>query len=126
MVQLLDKSSAVPSSPTKGELMDVDNQPIPRKPFPLSVHEYLTLKLCIGVYVPEMAAHLQVNEDSALQLLVKLIGAHSFDQFVLDALSPQELAINQVNDANVPTHRLTCIMWCGHFYFSWLHVRICR
>ena len=78
--------------------MDIDNQPASRKPFPLSAHEYLTLKLCIGVYVPKMAAHLQTNED-ALQLLIKLIGAHSFDQFTLDTLSPQELAINQVNDA---------------------------
>lgn len=99
MVQLLDKSSASPSSPTKRELMDVDNQPIPRKPFPLSAHEYLVLKLCIGMYVPKMAAHLQTSEDGALQLLIKLIGAHSFDQFILDALSPQELAINQVNYA---------------------------
>ena len=108
MVQLLDKSSAVPSSPIKEEVMDIDNQPIARKPFPLSAHEYLTLKLCIGVYVPKMAAHLQANEDGALQLLIKLIGAHSFDQFLLDALSPQELAINQVNDACTYTYyRLT-------------------
>ena len=101
VVQLLDKSSATPSSPTKGELMDIDSQPTPRKPFPLSAHEYLILKLCIGVYVPKMATHLQSNEDGAFQLLIKLIGAHSFDQFVLDALSPQELAINQVNDVHM-------------------------
>lgn len=103
MVQLLEKSSAAPSSPAKGEVMDIDNQLIARKPFPLTAHEYLTLKLCIGVYEPKMAAHLQTDEDGALQLLIKLIGAHSFDQFILDALSPQELAINQVNDAHVPT-----------------------
>lgn len=83
--------------------MDIDNQPIARKPFPLTAHEYLTLKLCIGVYVPKMAAHLQTDEDGALQLLIKLIGVHSFDQFIIDALSPQELAINQVNDVHVPT-----------------------
>ena len=100
MVQLLDKSSATPSFPTRGELMDIDSQPTPRKPFPLSAHEYLLLKLCIGVYVPKMAAQLTDSEDGAFQLLTKLIGAHSFDQFVSDALTPQELAINQVNDAH--------------------------
>ena len=81
--------------------MDVDDQPSTRKPFPLSAHEYLTLKLCIGTYVPKMATHLQASEDDALQLLIKLIGAHSFDQFALDALSPQELAINQVSDPSL-------------------------
>ena len=83
--------------------MDIDSHPVARKPFPLSAHEYLTLKLCIGVYVPKMATQFQASEDEdALQLLIKLIGAHSFDQFALDALSPQELAINQVNDSCIP------------------------
>ena len=86
--------------------MEIDNQPAARRPFPLSAHEYLTLKLCIGAYVPQMAAHLQTNED-ALQLLIKLIGAHSFDQFVMDSLSPQELAIDQVNDQCMHVFRQT-------------------
>ena len=96
MVQLLEKSGAIPSLSTKRESMDVDIQQAVKKPFPLSAHEYLTLKLCISGYVPKMAAHLQTSDDDALQMLIKLIGAHSFDNFVLDALSPQELAINQV------------------------------
>ena len=62
--------------------MNIDNQPTARKLFPLSAHEYLTLKLCIGVYVPKMASHLQASEDDVMQVLIKLIGAHSFDQFV--------------------------------------------
>ena len=112
MVRLLEKSSVVPSSPAKGESMDIDSHPVARKPFPLSTHKYLTLKLCIGVYVPKMATQFQASEDDgALQLLIKLIGAHSFDQFALDALSPQELAINQVNDSCIPAHKLnyTCM-----------------
>ena len=65
------------------------------KTFPLSPHEYLTLKLCIGVFVPTMAGHLQ-SDASGFQLLIKLIGTHSFDQFVMKVPSPQELAINLV------------------------------
>ena len=79
--------------------MDTGDQPSPTaaatKPFPLSAHEYLTLKLCIGTYVPKMAVLLQTNSDG-FQLLIKLIGTHSFDQFSTDMPSPQELAINQV------------------------------
>ena len=96
MVQLLEKSGAISSLPTERESTDVNIRQAVKRPLPLSAHEYLTLKLCIGGYVPKMAAHLQTSTDDAFQMLIKLIGAHSFDSFILDALSPQELAINQV------------------------------
>lgn len=92
LIQLLDKSNAVPSHKIS---VDKLSSPLTRKPFPLSPYEYLSLKLCIGAYVPKMAALLQDNTEG-FQLLIKLIGAHSFDKFTMDAPSPQELAINQV------------------------------
>ena len=42
-----------------------------------------------------MAAHLQTNGDGS-QLLVKLVGTHSFGKLDADVPTPQELAINQV------------------------------
>ena len=83
LVQLLDKLDSVPSpslsSSTKA----------------LSPFEYLTLKSCISVFEPKMAAHLQTNHD-AFQLLIKLIGTHSFGKLDVGIATPQELAINQV------------------------------
>lgn len=98
LVQLLEKSNAVAPSQIDVEFMEVGKRSstsAERKPFPLSPHEYLTMKLCIGAYTPKMASHLRTNSEE-FQLLIKLIGAHSFDQYVSDPPSPQELAINKV------------------------------
>ena len=94
-MQLLEKCNAVPPHKVSIEISDKSSSPLARKPFPLSPHEYLSLKLCIGIYVPKMAALLMENTEG-FQLLIKLIGTNSFDKYIMDVPSPQELAINQV------------------------------
>ena len=99
LIDLLERSNTTPAGQINTDAVESDNKSsdaaCAEKAFPLSPHEYLTLKLCIGMYSPKMAAHLQSNADG-FQLLVKLIRAHSFDQFVMDVPSPREVAIKQV------------------------------